>query len=128
MQNDKNHEMLKKLKEFFNVIESEAKTNPDFLDKLANVFELKKDFDTKQIATAKVKEPIINIVEVLHNDGEESLRKELELLTNDKLLKLANQEGIKKFKNIKNIDRVDLVNALVVTAKNRLSQGKAFTN
>lgn len=129
MQNVKKLDMsLKKLKELFNLIESEAKGSPAFLEKLANVFGQELDEATNiQSGDKKTKEPILNIVDILHRAGQEALLKELDVLTNDQLAKLASQEGIKKYKDAKSAERGDLIESLSEIASNRLSQGSSFT-
>ncbi|MDG5816647.1 hypothetical protein QA601_16235 [Chitinispirillales bacterium ANBcel5] len=129
MQNNKKLDMsLKKLKELFKLIESEAKDSPAFLEKLAIIFG-QEFYEATNIQSGdkKTKKPILNIVDILHRSGQETLLKELDVLTNDQLAKLASQEGIKKFKDAKSAERQDLIESLSEIASNRLSQGSSFT-
>lgn len=128
MQNNKKLDIaLKKLKELFTIIECEAKKSPAFLEKLATVFNQDSESITNpQPSEKKIREPFLNIVDILHRLGKDRLNEELDLLTNDQLAKLASQEGIKKYKDSKTADRKELIDSLVEIASNRLSQGSSF--
>lgn len=129
-ENKKNQLILKKireLREFLEVIEREAKENDSFSETLLSLFQL--DSDERLISKPKDKKnrvPILNIVDILHKSGIEELNKALNFLSNDQLIKLANQEGIKKTKDSRSLDRKTIIDTLIDLANSRLSQGSSF--
>lgn len=129
MPNKKDNEaILNRLKSFFNIIYEEAQSNPEFLDRLNSVLLSEKtDLTIKKQAKKSSREPIIHIVEIVHSSGEQGLRDKLQQLTNDQLARLATDEGVKRLKEAKSIDRENLISLLVETGSNRLKQGEAFT-
>lgn len=128
--NKKNQVILRKIREiriFLEEIEREAEKNEIFRDTLSSLFQL--DSEERLISKPRDKKnrvPILNIVDILHKSGIEELNKALNFLSNDQLIKLANQEGIKKNKDSKSLDRKVIIDLLIELAGNRLSQGASF--
>lgn len=129
MSNKKESEaILNRLRAFFNVICEEAQRNPEFLDRLSAVLLSETTALTIGKSLGKTsREPIIHIVEIVHSSGEQGLRDKLQQLTNDQLARLAADEGVKRLKEAKSIDREILISLLVETGSNRLKQGETFT-
>jgi hypothetical protein len=128
--NKKNQVILRKIREiriFLEEIEREAEKNEIFRETLSSLFQL--DSEERLISKPRDKKnrvPILNIVDILHKSGIEELNKALNFLSNDQLIKLANQEGIKKNKDSKSLDRKVIIDLLIELAGNRLSQGASF--
>ncbi|MDO9069492.1 MAG: hypothetical protein Q7W05_13690 [Deltaproteobacteria bacterium] len=129
MPNKKESEaILNRLRAFFNAICEEAQRSPEFLDRLSSVILSEKSaLSSGKPARKSSREPIIHIVEIVHSSGELGLRDKLQLLTNDQLARLAADEGVKRLKEAKSIDRENLISLLVETGSNRLKQGETFT-
>ena len=120
--------VLRQLRELFEAMSDEASRNPDFLDKIASILLCKdSDLATQQKAGTSARGPSLNIVEILHRDGDAAAREALGRMTNDELVKLAVADGVKKSKDAKSMERESLIGLLLQTAENRLRQGESFT-
>lgn len=67
-----------------------------------------------------------NTMAFLQQNGEEKLRKELETKANTELIKIIRSEGIKSGKDVKNLEREEMIQEIIFTTKRRLQQGSAF--
>lgn len=123
-----NEAILTRLRALFNVIYEEAQRSPEFLESLSSILLSEQAKLALGKPSGKLsREPIIHIVEIVHASGEQGLRNELQLLTNDQLARLAAGEGVKRLKEAKSIRREELISLLVETGSNRLKQGETFT-
>jgi hypothetical protein len=119
--------VFSRLRAITELIEQEARESEGFFEGLQKILmtpEAMVALDKPQIRS---KAPILPVLAILHEQGETTLREQLERLTNDKLARLAADEGIKRLKDARNTERNDLVAAILETARNRLKQGEAFT-
>lgn len=124
--NEEKEAVKSRLKALFDVVYEEAINNPVFFTRLQEILlspEAKLSLQTKSSFTGRQK---INLLEVLHQDGEVMLRSTLESYTNDDLAKLSSQEGVRKLKDAKSLDRTALIQLLIETAISRLKQGESF--
>ena len=129
-ENKKNQVILRKIRgmrKFLEELEREAEKNEIFRDTLSSLFQL--DSEERLISKPRDKKnrvPILNIVDILNKSGKDALNIKLNELSNDQLIKLANQEGIKKTKDSRSLDRKILIDLFVDLASSRLSQGASF--
>lgn len=119
----------RQLKAFFDAVMDEALVNPEFMSRLEKLFvnvgtEGMLSGDSRMPSNKKASSP--NLLEVLHARGEPALREELDAMTTDQLARTSVQEGVRKLKEAKALDRVGLINLLVETTRNRLRQGESF--
>lgn len=119
--------VFSRLRALADLIEEEASESLGFFEGLQQILMSEEAIASLSKPQVKRKAPILAILTVLHEKGEQALHDELARLTNDQLARLAVDEGIKRFKEAKNTERSDLVEILVETAKNRLRQGESFT-
>ena len=130
LENKKNQVILRKIRgmrKFLEELEREAEKNEIFRDTLSSLFQL--DSEERLISKPRDKKnrvPILNIVDILKESGKDALNIKLNELSNDQLIKLANQEGIKKTKDSRSLDRKNLIDLFVGLASSRLSQGASF--
>ncbi len=114
-----------KLHYLTDIVCAEAQKNPEFLQKLADLFSICTQESTKiNKNTKNTKTPGINVLEVLHNFGETAIREKLGLCTNDELLQIATKESIKRGKSF---GREELISKIIEIAQARLKQGESFT-
>lgn len=116
-----------KLRSLASLIESEAKGNDTFFEKIQNVLMGEMDSVSASKPLVRQKSPNFSVVSVLHENGEQHLLGRLELMTNEQLIRLAQADGIKRIKEARNIERSELIRIIVETANNRLKQGQSFT-
>ena len=120
----------KKLKLLFEAITEHAAENPAFLASLERVLAPSSaDFQESPVAdrtpsTKKAAGP--NLLEVLHTGGELALQETVNALTTDELIKLIVQEGVRKMKEAKSLERSELIGLLQEMARSRLRQGESF--
>lgn len=119
----------RQLKAFFDVVMDEAFANPEFMSRLEKLLvhagsESTPPPDDRPSSNKKASGP--NMLEILHAKGEPALREELDAMTTDQLARASVQEGVRKLKEAKALERVDLINLLLETARNRLRQGESF--
>lgn len=118
-----------RLKALLDAVYEEALRSPEFFDRVERIL-LSPEARLavhKPTSTPSRKSININIVEILHQDGEAGLRSALSGHTNEDLTRLCVQEGIKKMKDAKSLDRDALIEVLMQTASSRLKQGESFT-
>ena len=120
--------VLSRLKALVEAIDEEGARNPDFFSRIEKIL-LSPDaiVATHKKGGSNAKTPALNILDVLHRDGEPEARKSLESQTNDELAKLAAADGVKKLNEAKSMERDALIDLLIETATNRLKQGESFT-
>lgn len=119
----------RRLKSLMDTVYEEASINPEFLSKLERVLlpsdsRLENAIEAKQ--PSKKKALGLNLLEILHREGDVALQSAIETRTNDELAQICVQEGIRKLKDAKMLARPVLIDLLLETAKNRLRQGEAF--
>ena len=117
--------VLSRLRALLHVVEEECKSNEAFFKHIEEILlspEAVVSIQKKSSPTAR--SPKVNAVQVLHDHGEDVLRRELDLSTNDELAKIAAADGIKKPKVL---PRKELIESICSFAKTRLKQGEAFT-
>ena len=130
MRNDDSKAMIKrKLKLFFEAISDQAAENPDFLAALeralGNAGISQESAPAERTSVAKrANGP--NLLEILHSGGESALQESVDGLTTDELIKLVVQEGVRKMKDAKALERAELISLLQEMAHNRLRQGESF--
>jgi len=129
MSNDPKIAVQSRLRAFFEAVYEEAQQNPQFLTKLEEIL-VSRDLRISPIKKCKnegITQKAINIVDVLHTEGEDGLKIALTNFTNSDLIKLCTQEGIRKIRDSKNHERDELIVILIQTASDRLRQGESFT-
>jgi len=131
MRNDDSKTVMKrKLKLFFEVISEQAAENPAFLAALERALGTVSGVNQEAITaerTPAVKRAIgPNLLEILHSGGESALQEYVDGLTTDELIKLVVQEGVRKMKEAKTLERVELISLLQEMARSRLRQGESF--
>lgn len=120
----------KKLKLLFEAISDHAAENPDFLASLERAL-LPSHTDARDLpaaertpSTKRATGP--NLLEVLHSGGEVALQETVNALTTEELVKLVVQEGVRKMKEAKLLERAELISLLQEMARSRLRQGESF--
>jgi hypothetical protein len=116
-----------RLKALLDAVYEEALRSPDFFDRIERILLSPEARLAVHKPTSTPSRQSINIVEILHQDGEAGLRSVLSGHTNEDLTRLCVQEGIKKMKDAKSLDRDALIEVLMQTASSRLKQGESFT-
>lgn len=116
-----------RLKALLDAVYEEALRSPEFFDRIERILLSPEARLAVHRPTSTPSRKSINIVEILHNEGEAGLRSALSGHTNEDLTRLCVQEGIKKMKDAKTLDRDALIEVLMQTANSRLKQGESFT-
>ena len=119
----------RQLKALLEIILDEAAQNPDFLSRLDSLLGSRVDLEpevSEERTSANRRANGPNLLEVLHARGESALREELDSMTTDQLAKASVQEGVRKPKEARALERGELVELLTATTKNRLRQGESF--
>lgn len=119
--------VFSRLRALTDLIEQEARESLGFFEGLQKILLSEEAVLSADKPLTRRKAPILAVLSILHERGESALREELERLTNDQLARLATDEGIKRLKDAKAAERIELQNALVEMAQNRLKQGESFT-
>lgn len=119
--------VFSRLRALTDLIEQEARESEGFFEGLQQVLMSPEARVAVTKPQTKSKTPILPIIAILHEKGVSELTDQLQRLTNDKLARLAADEGIKRLKDAKGTEREELITALVETAQNRLKQGESFT-
>jgi len=74
----------------------------------------------------KARKSVFNPVAYLHEHDKDKLRVELEGKTDSELQLILRSEGIRKGKALKNIERQQMIDEIVLNSEHRLKQGSAF--
>lgn len=119
--------VFSRLRAIADLVEQEARECDGFFEGLQKILMTPEAIVALEKPQTRKREPILAIVAVLHEQGEEALREQLKRLTNDKLARLAADEGIKRLKDAKSTERTELIDFLFATAQSRLKQGESFT-
>ena len=120
--------VLSRLRALFEAVSEEASRNPDFFEQIENILlSPEAIIASQQRPSSQAKGPVLNLLEILHREGEAAARNGLEKLTNDELSKIAVADGVRKLREAKSMDRVSLIDLLLKTAESRLKQGESFT-
>ena len=123
-QNLKNLEI--KLKNLMKCVLDKAATDSEFAHQLEEA--LLSDSLHRIVASgkSKSKKSTFNAVAYLHEHDESKLRDELKDKTDDELKQVLQAESNKKSKNLKNIERQQLVDEIIANANCVLKQGSSF--
>ena len=113
----------RQLKRLISCIVEKAAQDPEFSSQLAHILNLE---SPKPKETEKKERVSFNSVELLHTDGLEKLNNELQLKTDAELKDILSQEGVKKQKGQKQLNREDAISTIINHAKRRLAQGASF--
>lgn len=116
-----------RLKALLDAVYEEALRSPEFFDRIERILLSPEARLSVHKPTSTPSRQSINIVEILHQSGEAGLRSTLDGHTNEDLTRLCVQEGIKKMKDAKSLERDALIEVLMQTASSRLKQGESFT-
>lgn len=120
--------VFSRLRALFDAICEEAQRNPEFFERIQSILMSEAAIISVEKSAGKTsRKPILPIVDVMHTEGEQGLRIKLDQLTNDQLARLSADEGIKRLKEAKSIERKELISMLVEMASSRLRQGETFT-
>ena len=125
-----NSEILKaieiKLNSLVRCILTEAEKNTEFAGQLEEILisdSLKNDLGESKRRTPK---ELFNVVGFLHENGVDKLREELETKTDSELREILRSEGIKKGKELKTVERQQMLEEIVISSQRRLTQGASF--
>ena len=123
-QNLKNLEI--KLKNLMKCVLDKAATDSEFARQLEE--SLSSDSLHKIVSSSKSKSKkiIFNAVAYLHKHDESELRKELENKIDTELKQILQAESNKKGKDLKNIERQQLIDEIITNANCVLKQGSSF--
>jgi hypothetical protein len=115
-----------KLQNLVACVVAKAAEDPAFAHELEEV--LLSDSLKRKLASpsGKSKRNLLSAVTVLHTKGENGLRAELEMLTDDELRRVARAEGLFKGRDLKTISRAELLAEIISSAQRRLTQGESF--
>lgn len=117
-----------RLKALMDAVYDEALRSPAFFDRIERILlSPEARLSVQQKPGSAPGRASINLLELLHRDGEAALRRELEGRTNEDLARLCTHEGVKKLKDAKSLGRDALVDLLLQTTTSRLNQGDSFT-
>jgi len=130
MRNDDQKAVVrKKLKLLFEAVAEHAADNPDLMAKLERIFVLSA-YDNNETANKRTppakKHASPNLLEVLHSGGEMALHEIVSKMTTEELVRLCVQEGLRKQKEAKALERNALIALLQEMARSRLGQGGSF--
>lgn len=125
-QNLKNLEI--KLKKLVECILSKAASDPEFAQQLEEALSgnsLPRSVPSK-VSKNKNPQKAFNAVSYLQEYGESLMREELESKTDTELKQILQAISSKKAKDLKNIERQQLIDEIVVNASRVLNQGSSF--
>ncbi len=111
---------------FVQIVLDEASRNPEFSHQLEGVLL----GDTVKVvhvepSKKKIKESL-DVVGFLHEHGENKLREALSTKADNELKTIVRAEGIRKGKELKALERHQMIEEILQTAARRLGQGKSF--
>ncbi len=113
----------RQLKRLISCVIQKAERDSEFLSQLAHI--LNSDVPSPP-EPERSRRTAFNSVEFLHAHGRESLQRELQFRTDTELKEILSQEGVKKQKGQKQLDRDDAVLTIITHAERRLAQGASF--
>ena len=119
----------RKLKLLLEAVIEQSAESPAFMAKLERIFVLpvnESNETSNEQPPATKKDVGPNLLEVLHSGGEMALHEVVGTLTTDQLVRLCVQEGLRKQKDAKSLDRLELISLLEEMARSRLGQGGSF--
>jgi len=123
--NTKDLKLLERqLRRLVNAVIEKAQSDSDFAQQLGKILNLSKAADLNKIE--KTSKTIFNAVDILHREGSEALRHELELRTDTELKDILRQEGVRKQKSQKPFVRNDAILTIIARAERQLHQGASF--
>lgn len=126
---DQKAAVRRKLKALMDAVIDQAIENPEFMNKLESILVRPgEEFTDRSLdrTTASRKAAGPNLLEILHTNGEAAVQQALEEMTTDELVRTCVQEGIRKQKEAKALERSELIVLLVEMTSNRLRQGGSF--
>jgi hypothetical protein len=115
-----------KLTNLLRCILDEAERSDDFAQQLEDILISDSLKNILRESKKKPKKNVFNAVGFLHENGVDKLREELEGKTDSELREILRSEGIKKGKELKSIDRQQMIEELISISGQRLSQGSSF--
>jgi hypothetical protein len=113
----------RQLKRIIACVIQKAERDPEFLSQLSHI--LHSDV-LKQTEPERSRRAAFNAVEFLHAHGREALQRELQFKTDEELKEILSQEGVKKQRGQKQLDREDAILTIITHAERRLAQGASF--
>jgi hypothetical protein len=115
-----------KLTNLSRCILNEAERNDEFARRLEEVLISDSLRNILGETKKKPQKDIFNSVGFLHENGEGKLREELERKTDSELREILRSEGIKKGKELKVINRQQVIEEIITNSQRRLTQGASF--
>ena len=115
-----------KLTNIVNAVINKAATDPEFANQLEEVLisdSLRKILGEKN---KKAKKPAFNPVAYLHEHDKDKLRVELDGKTDSELRLILRSEGIRKGKELKSLERQQMIDEIALYSDRTLKQGSAF--
>lgn len=119
-------EIESKLTNLIRVVLNEAEVNHEFYLKLEEVIVSDSLKAIPKISKKQQAKAYFNVVAFLKEQGAEKLTAHLETQPNDDLREILRAEGIRKGKELKSIERQQMIEEIIQTAERRLNQGKSF--
>ncbi len=114
----------RQLRRLVNAVIEKAQSDSDFAKQLAKILNLSKATGLSQIE--KTSKTVFKAVDILHREGREGLRHQLELRTDTELKDILRQEGVRKQKSQKSFVRNDAILTIITRAERQLHQGASF--
>lgn len=115
-----------KLTSLMNCILNKAAIDADFMSQLEEVLLSDSLRAVLRESKKKAKKSFFNPVAYLHEHNENELRTELEGKTDTDLRLILRSEGIRKGKELKNIERRQMIDEIIQSSVRRLRQGSSF--
>ena len=115
-----------KLTNLVTCILNKASSDPEFARQLEEIVLSDSLQKTIRESKKKTKKHVFNAVTYLHENGEDKLRVELEGKTDTELRQVLRTEGIRKGKELKNIERQKMIEEIIANSSRKLKQGSAF--
>ena len=112
-----------KLRRLVDACLKQAESHPDFAVELEDILlsdSLKRDMPRKRPRVD------VDVVNELANSGEDGLKSRLDALADSELRLLAKADGALNGKELKEVDRSQVIDALIAVAMRKLNQGGSF--
>lgn len=115
-----------KLTNLLRCVLTEAEKNEEFAQRLEEILISDSLRNILGENKKKLQKDAFNVVGFLHEHGEDKLREELGIKTDSELKEILRSEGIKKGKELRTIDRQQMIEEIVTKSQRRLRQGSSF--
>lgn len=115
-----------KLTNLVTCVLNKASNDPEFARQLEEILLSDSLQKTLREGKKKAKKHDFHPVAFLHEHGEEKLRMELEGKTDAELRVVLRSEGIRKGKELKSIERKEMIEEIMVDSSRKLKQGSSF--